>query len=122
MPSERRGTVTDDIAGYIRRLQGTSEWRGDKAGTIRAAIAKVSYLLSVLYIAYSMIPDYWKLYFPIEDVVKNVRQFVTVVKRATGNQKDPEDQKKGKSTKPGESYSSWALMSILLTTTFQLLR
>jgi large subunit ribosomal protein L1 len=41
MPSERRGTVTDDIVGYIRRLQGTSEWRGDKHGTIRTAIAKV---------------------------------------------------------------------------------
>jgi large subunit ribosomal protein L1 len=41
MPSERRGTVTDDIPGYISRLQGTSEWRGDKDGTVRAAIAKV---------------------------------------------------------------------------------
>jgi large subunit ribosomal protein L1 len=43
MPSERRGTVTDDIPGYLSRLQGTSEWRGDKDGTIRAAIAKVRY-------------------------------------------------------------------------------
>jgi large subunit ribosomal protein L1 len=42
MPSERRGTVTDDVAGYIRRLQGTTEWKGDKAGTIRTPIAKVS--------------------------------------------------------------------------------
>lgn len=42
MPSERRGTVTDDIAGYIRRLKGTSEWKGDKEGTIRQPIAKVS--------------------------------------------------------------------------------
>ena len=41
MPSERRGTVTDDITGYIRRIQGSSEWKGDKAGTIRTAIAKV---------------------------------------------------------------------------------
>lgn len=41
MPSERRGTVTEDIANYIRRLKGTSEWKGDKAGTIRAPIAKV---------------------------------------------------------------------------------
>lgn len=45
MPSERRGTVTDDIAGYLRRIQGTSEWKGDKAGTIRTAIAKVRHLL-----------------------------------------------------------------------------
>jgi len=42
MPSERRGTVTDDVAGYIRRLQGTTEWKGDKKGTIRTPIAKVS--------------------------------------------------------------------------------
>jgi large subunit ribosomal protein L1 len=41
MPSERRGTVTDDIAGYIRRLQGTNEWKGDKMGTIRAPVARV---------------------------------------------------------------------------------
>ena len=41
MPSERRGTVTDDVAGYIRRLQGTTEWKGDKDGTIRTPIAKV---------------------------------------------------------------------------------
>lgn len=41
MPSERRGTVTEDIAGYLRKISGSSEWRGDKAGTIRSAIAKV---------------------------------------------------------------------------------
>ena len=41
MPSERRGTVTDDIAGYIRRMQGSMEWKGDKTGTIRTPIAKV---------------------------------------------------------------------------------
>lgn len=41
MPSERRGTVTEDIAGYIRRMQGSVEWKGDKTGTIRTAIAKV---------------------------------------------------------------------------------
>ncbi len=47
MPSERRGTVTDDVAGYIRKLKGTTEWKGDKAGTIRAPIAKVSTLFTV---------------------------------------------------------------------------
>lgn len=47
MPSERRGTVTDDVAGYIRRLKGTIEWKGDKAGTIRAPIAKVCLYLFV---------------------------------------------------------------------------
>lgn len=42
MPTVRRGTVTDDIAGYIEQLQSTTEWRADKNGTIRAPIAKVS--------------------------------------------------------------------------------
>lgn len=42
MPSERRGTVTEDIAGYIQKLQGSSEWRADRAGNIRAPIAAVS--------------------------------------------------------------------------------
>ena len=41
MPSERRGTVTDDVLTYIRRLKGSSEWKGDKAGVIRTPIAKV---------------------------------------------------------------------------------
>jgi large subunit ribosomal protein L1 len=41
MPSERRGTVTDDIAGYIQRIQGTSEWRADKTGNIHMPIAMV---------------------------------------------------------------------------------
>lgn len=41
MPSERRGTVTANITGFIRKLKGTSEWKGDKAGIIRAPIAKV---------------------------------------------------------------------------------
>ncbi|KAL0951797.1 hypothetical protein HGRIS_008464 [Hohenbuehelia grisea] len=84
MPSERRGTVTDDIAGYIQRLQGTSEWRADKFGSIRTAIGK--------------------LHFPAGDVVRNVRHFMTSVKRVTGNQKDG-DEKRGKSTKPVTAIS-----------------
>ncbi|KAF4611951.1 hypothetical protein D9613_004166 [Agrocybe pediades] len=68
MPSERRGTVTEDIAGYISRLRGTSEWRADRAGTIRAPIATMD--------------------FPMEDVVTNFRQFLSSVKRATGNSKE----------------------------------
>jgi large subunit ribosomal protein L1 len=43
MPSERRGTVTNDIKGFMRRLQGSSEWRGDKAGTVRTPIGKVKH-------------------------------------------------------------------------------
>ncbi|OCH90068.1 ribosomal protein L1 [Obba rivulosa] len=71
MPSERRGTVTDDIATYIQRLKGTNEWKGDKAGTIRAPVAK--------------------MHFPVEDVVKNVRYFLNAVKRSTGA---PDSEKK----------------------------
>ena len=41
MPSERRGTVKDDVSTYIRRLKGSSEWKGDKDGVIRTPIAKV---------------------------------------------------------------------------------
>jgi large subunit ribosomal protein L1 len=43
MPSERRGTVTEDIGGYIQRLRGTSEWRADRTGNIRAPIAIVHF-------------------------------------------------------------------------------
>ena len=44
MPSERRGTVTDNIKTYMERLQGTSEWRADKAGNIHLPIGQVCYL------------------------------------------------------------------------------
>ncbi|KAG8219443.1 ribosomal protein L1 [Butyriboletus roseoflavus] len=103
MPSERRGTVTDDIEGYIQRLQGTTEWRGDKTGTIRMPIGK--------------------LYFPIEDVVRNVKQFVLNVKRATGNLKDAvaeaeakaqKGKNPSKSVKPG-AYLVWALRASLVS-------
>ncbi len=101
MPSERRGTVTDDLAGYIRRLKGTSEWKGDKEGTIRQPIAKVS--------AYDpcfvmLVQTSFQMHFPVSDVVKNVRYFLTVVKRATGNIRDPlaDTNKKEAGQKPGE--------------------
>ncbi|KAI0931450.1 hypothetical protein AcW1_001151 [Taiwanofungus camphoratus] len=93
MPSERRGTVTDNIVGFIKKLKGTSEWRGDKAGTIRTPIAK--------------------LHFPLEDVIKNVRYFLSVVKRATGNQRDPaaEKDKKDTSKKPPTAITRVILSS-----------
>lgn len=93
MPSERRGTVTDNVAGYIRKLTGTSEWKGDKAGTIRAPVAK--------------------MHFPVEDVVRNIRYFMTMVKRATGNQRDPEAQsdKKDTSKKPVTAITRVVLSS-----------
>jgi len=92
MPSERRGTVTANIAGFIRKLKGTSEWRGDKAGTIRAPIAK--------------------MHFPIPDVVKNVRYFLGVVKEATGNLVDPEaSSKKDANKKPATAITRVVLSS-----------
>ncbi|KAF5312897.1 hypothetical protein D9619_002737 [Psilocybe cf. subviscida] len=70
MPSERRGTVTEDIVGYIQRLRGSSEWRADRTGSIRAPIATMA--------------------FSREDIVNNFTQFITSVKRATGNARDPD--------------------------------
>ncbi|OSD06140.1 ribosomal protein L1 [Trametes coccinea BRFM310] len=90
MPSERRGTVTDDIGGYIRRLKGTSEWKGDKEGTIRQPIAK--------------------MHFPVPDVVRNVRYFLNVVKRATGNIRDPKADKEA-SQKPTQAITRVLLSS-----------
>ncbi|PFH52317.1 hypothetical protein AMATHDRAFT_74365 [Amanita thiersii Skay4041] len=92
MPSERRGTVTEDIAGYIQRIQGTSEWRADKSGNIRVPIAK--------------------MHFPVEDVIKNVRYFLSSVKRATGNAKEDDTKKaKSTSTKPVTTISKVMLSS-----------
>lgn len=41
MPAERRGTVTDDIEGYIKRVKNSSEWKADRVGNIRMPIARV---------------------------------------------------------------------------------
>ncbi|KAJ3869213.1 ribosomal protein L1-like protein [Lentinula novae-zelandiae] len=68
MPSERRGTVTDDIAGYIERIQGTSEWKADKTGNIHMPIGS--------------------MHFSADEVVRNFRHFMASVKKATGNIKD----------------------------------
>lgn len=102
MPSERRGTVTDDIAGYMRKIQGSSEWKGDKAGTIRAAIAKVTNIYK-----YDVCQrlTFLQMDFPVEDVVRNTRHFLAAVKKATGNtaEKDPNAaQGKNQQLKPGE--------------------
>ncbi|CCM03774.1 uncharacterized protein FIBRA_05921 [Fibroporia radiculosa] len=93
MPSERRGTVTDNITGYLRKLKGTSEWKGDKAGTIRAPVAK--------------------MHFSVEDVIRNVRYFLGVVKRATGNLRDPnaEQDKKDTNKKPPTAITRVVLSS-----------
>jgi large subunit ribosomal protein L1 len=45
------------------------------------------------------------MHFPVEDVVKNVRYFMSSVKRVTGNSKEAEEGRKSKNSgaKPGES-------------------
>ncbi|KAH8835676.1 ribosomal protein L1 [Flagelloscypha sp. PMI_526] len=63
------GTVTDDIAGYFRRLGNTMEWKGNREGSISLPIAK--------------------LRFTPEQVTENVRSFLDSVKIATGNTKAP---------------------------------
>jgi large subunit ribosomal protein L1 len=42
------------------------------------------------------------MHFPVEDVIKNVRAFVSSVKRATGNREADQAEKKKDSTKPGK--------------------
>ncbi|KIK70480.1 hypothetical protein GYMLUDRAFT_32503 [Collybiopsis luxurians FD-317 M1] len=68
MPSERRGTVTDDIAGYLERIQGTSEWKADKTGNIHMPIGS--------------------MHFTVDEIAKNFKHFMTSVKTATGNIQD----------------------------------
>ncbi|KAH7106989.1 ribosomal protein L1-like protein [Auriculariales sp. MPI-PUGE-AT-0066] len=63
MPSPRRGTVTDDIRGFIARTQGSNEWKADKGGVIRSPMGKIDW--------------------PHEDISKNVRAYVTSVIKAT---------------------------------------
>ncbi|KAG6883794.1 hypothetical protein C0993_003697 [Termitomyces sp. T159_Od127] len=93
MPSERRGTVTDDIAGYLQRIRGTSEWRADKTGNIHMPIAM--------------------MHFTIEDMMKNIRHFMASVKRVTGNTKEAEDSRKLKNSgaKPVTNISKVLLSS-----------
>ena len=44
--------------------------------------------------------------FPVDDVVKNIRQFMISVKKATGNMRDDSERKAAKGTgpKPGKSF------------------
>lgn len=81
MPSERRGTVTDEIGNYIDKLKASYEWKADKTGRIFASIGK--------------------MHFPADDIVKNFRHFMDSVKDATGNLQKKGFQPKG-STKPGK--------------------
>ncbi|KAJ9094379.1 hypothetical protein QFC19_007988 [Naganishia cerealis] len=60
MPVAKRGTVRDDVAEAISEARGLLDWKGDKQGHVRAAVARVG--------------------FPISDVEANVRHFVGAVK------------------------------------------
>ncbi|KAJ8076475.1 hypothetical protein PM082_000898 [Marasmius tenuissimus] len=91
MPSERRGTVTDDIAGYLERIQGTSEWKADKKGNIHMPIAS--------------------MHFSVEDVVKNFRHFMISVKKSTGNSKETQSRKSKDANKPVAPISKVILSS-----------
>ncbi|KAF9021739.1 ribosomal protein L1 [Hymenopellis radicata] len=77
MPSVRRGTVTDDIAGYIEKLLGATEWKGDQTGNIVVPFARIDW--------------------PISDIVKNYNHVMDSIKVSTGNvkQKDPAKVKAG---------------------------
>lgn len=51
----------------------------------------------------AIIDRHFQIFFPIDDVVRNIRHFLGSVKRATGNEKDTEvDTKKTKGPKAGE--------------------
>ncbi|KAH9943985.1 ribosomal protein L1 [Epithele typhae] len=91
MPSERRGTVTDDVGGYIKRLKGTIEWKGDKEGTIRQSVAK--------------------MHFTVPEVITNIRYFMHNVKRATNNIRDRNVDSREADSKPVNSITR-----VLLTT------
>lgn len=101
MPSERRGTVTDDIAGYLQRIQGTSEWRADKVGNIRTPIALVSFYQHERRLSH-LLTCIFKLHFPVQDVVQNIRHFLASVKKVTGNARDADARRtKGSGPRPG---------------------
>ena len=108
MPSERRGTVTEDIVGYLRRISGSSEWKGDKAGTIRSAIAKVrlsfANFVSLGVTNFKSLVSFlgFKIHFPPEDVIRNARHFLGVVKVATGNSSIVNERQSKGGPKPGK--------------------
>ncbi|GHJ83872.1 hypothetical protein NliqN6_0274 [Naganishia liquefaciens] len=60
MPVAKRGTVREDVAEAIAEARGLLDWKGDKQGHVRAAVARTT--------------------FPVTDVEANVRHFVKAVK------------------------------------------
>jgi len=54
--------------------------------------------------------------FPVEDVVKNVRHFISSVRKATGNTKEAQQSNKGKgSPRPGMSFTFHPICLFLTT-------
>ncbi len=41
MPTAKRGTVRKDVAEGVREAKGLMDWKGDKQGHVRAAVARV---------------------------------------------------------------------------------
>lgn len=79
MPTAKRGTVRTDIAEAVKEAKGLLDWKGDKQGHVRAAVARIT--------------------FPIEDVESNVRHFIKMVKEGTNitSVSDTAPKKKGSS-------------------------
>ncbi|KAG8832584.1 mitochondrial 54S ribosomal protein mrpl1 [Serendipita sp. 399] len=89
MPSVKRGTVSEDLSNIIRASQGVFDWRGDKAGTIRTAIARMD--------------------FEPKEVIANVQAFLRSVHE---NSRDPDEALyKQKSKK----MNSVQILSVLLS-------
>lgn len=82
MPSARRGTVTDDIGGYLKTIKGTNEWKADKEGIVRAPIATVCVPMLIA----SINPA--QLKFSDNEVETNVRHFVNTIIKATTKKGD----------------------------------
>ena len=49
MPSPKKGTVSDEIQSTLKATQGSMDWKGDKAGTIRTAIGRVRFQFYTLH-------------------------------------------------------------------------
>lgn len=82
MPSIKKGTVSDDIAGTIKATQGSFAWKGDKMGTIQAVIGR--------------------MHFAPEDVIANIKAFMKSVHE---NSRDPDDALTQRKSKKMNSVS-----------------
>ncbi|KIO28767.1 hypothetical protein M407DRAFT_242851 [Tulasnella calospora MUT 4182] len=65
MPAEKRGTVTMSVGPAVKQAQGTMNWKSDRYGVIRAPVARINWTA--------------------DDVVTNVKAFVSAVKQGTSS-------------------------------------